>query len=64
MAKVENVVFGLLYLCDLKKNVFLPPSGLELPRINYDTNGERHRFVYGSCVEESALSKQVRFRLF
>lgn len=37
----------------------LSPSGLELPRINYDINSKRHRFVYGNCVEESALSKQV-----
>ncbi|KAM9337755.1 beta,beta-carotene 15,15'-dioxygenase [Symphorus nematophorus] len=34
-------------------------EGFELPRMNYDFNGKRHRFVYGSCVEESALSKQV-----
>lgn len=37
------------------------PSGFELPRMNYDVNGKRHRFVYGNCVEESALSKQVTF---
>ncbi|XP_075907224.1 beta,beta-carotene 15,15'-dioxygenase [Nelusetta ayraudi] len=34
-------------------------EGLELPRINYDCNGKRHRFVYGNRVEESALSKQI-----
>ncbi|KAM9839192.1 beta,beta-carotene 15,15'-dioxygenase [Aulostomus maculatus] len=34
-------------------------EGLELPRINYDLNGKKHRFVYGCCVEESALSKQI-----
>ncbi|XP_044195813.1 beta,beta-carotene 15,15'-dioxygenase [Thunnus albacares] len=34
-------------------------EGFELPRINYDFNGKKHRFVYGSCVEESALSKQI-----
>uniref|UniRef100_A0AAQ5ZC31 Beta-carotene oxygenase 1 n=1 Tax=Amphiprion ocellaris TaxID=80972 RepID=A0AAQ5ZC31_AMPOC len=34
-------------------------DGLELPRINYDVNGKRHRFVYGNCVEESAVAKQV-----
>lgn len=38
-----------------------PRPGLELPRINYDCNGKRHRFVYGNRVEESALSKQVTF---
>ncbi|XP_010737874.2 beta,beta-carotene 15,15'-dioxygenase [Larimichthys crocea] len=34
-------------------------QGFELPRINYDINGKKHRFVYGNCVEESALSKQI-----
>ncbi|XP_008274518.1 beta,beta-carotene 15,15'-dioxygenase [Stegastes partitus] len=34
-------------------------EGFELPRLNYDVNGKRHRFVYGNCVEESALAKQV-----
>lgn len=41
--------------------VFFFPSGFELPRINYDINGKKHRFVYGNCVEESALSKRVTF---
>lgn len=27
--------------------------------MNYDLNGQRHRFVYGSWVEESAVSNQV-----
>lgn len=35
-------------------------TGFELPRINYDINGKRHRFVYGNCVEHSVVSKQVR----
>lgn len=35
-------------------------AGFELPRINYDINGKRHRFVYGNCVEHSVVSKQVR----
>ncbi|KAI3355159.1 hypothetical protein L3Q82_018026, partial [Scortum barcoo] len=34
-------------------------EGLELPRINYDINGKRHRFVYGNWVEESALGEQI-----
>ncbi|XP_070709010.1 beta,beta-carotene 15,15'-dioxygenase [Pempheris klunzingeri] len=34
-------------------------EGLELPRINYDVNGKRHRYVYANCVEESALSKKI-----
>uniref|UniRef100_A0A8D3C034 Uncharacterized protein n=1 Tax=Scophthalmus maximus TaxID=52904 RepID=A0A8D3C034_SCOMX len=34
-------------------------EGLELPRINYDFNGKRQRFVYGNCVEQSALAKQI-----
>ncbi|XP_062297682.1 beta,beta-carotene 15,15'-dioxygenase isoform X2 [Scomber scombrus] len=34
-------------------------QGLDLPRINYDINGEKHQFVYGNCVEESAHSKQI-----
>ncbi|XP_038581883.1 beta,beta-carotene 15,15'-dioxygenase [Micropterus salmoides] len=34
-------------------------EGFELPRINYDINGKRHRFVYGNCVEESALSLKI-----
>uniref|UniRef100_A0A3Q3VXB4 Uncharacterized protein n=1 Tax=Mola mola TaxID=94237 RepID=A0A3Q3VXB4_MOLML len=34
-------------------------EGFELPRINYDINGKKHRFVYGNCVEESALSKRI-----
>uniref|UniRef100_A0A672IM53 Beta-carotene oxygenase 1 n=1 Tax=Salarias fasciatus TaxID=181472 RepID=A0A672IM53_SALFA len=34
-------------------------DGIDLPRINYDFNGKRHRFVYGSIVKESALTQQV-----
>ncbi|CAN9506137.1 unnamed protein product [Ophioblennius macclurei] len=34
-------------------------DGIDLPRINYDINGKRHRYVYGSIVRESALTKQV-----
>ncbi|KAL3040941.1 hypothetical protein OYC64_011844 [Pagothenia borchgrevinki] len=34
-------------------------AGFELPRINYDFNGKKHRFVYGNCVEESALAKEI-----
>ncbi|XP_061661279.1 beta,beta-carotene 15,15'-dioxygenase [Syngnathoides biaculeatus] len=34
-------------------------EGIELPRINYDLNSKRHRFVYCNCVEESALSKEI-----
>ncbi|TNM96239.1 beta,beta-carotene 15,15'-dioxygenase [Takifugu flavidus] len=34
-------------------------EGFELPRINYDINGTRHRFVYGNCVEHSVVSKQI-----
>lgn len=34
-------------------------EGFELPRINYDLNGKKYRFVYGSIVEKSAMSKQV-----
>ncbi|XP_036934388.1 beta,beta-carotene 15,15'-dioxygenase [Acanthopagrus latus] len=34
-------------------------EGFELPRINYDFNGKKHRFVYGSGVEDSALSQMV-----
>lgn len=37
------------------------PSGLELPRINYDINGRRHRFVYGNVTDKSVLSKEVTF---
>ncbi|XP_034021753.1 beta,beta-carotene 15,15'-dioxygenase [Thalassophryne amazonica] len=34
-------------------------EGLELPRMNYDVNGKRHRFVYGSCVEKATVSKAI-----
>lgn len=34
--------------------MLLFPSGLELPRINYDINGKRHQFVYGNYVGDSA----------
>ncbi|XP_069573047.1 beta,beta-carotene 15,15'-dioxygenase [Brachyistius frenatus] len=34
-------------------------EGFELPRINYTVNGKRHQFVYGNCVEESALAKKI-----
>lgn len=36
-------------------------TGFELPRMNYNFNGKQHRFVYGSIVDNSALSKQVTF---
>ncbi|XP_054479186.1 beta,beta-carotene 15,15'-dioxygenase [Anoplopoma fimbria] len=34
-------------------------EGFELPRMNYDINGKKHRFVYGNSVEESALTKEI-----
>ncbi|XP_070842601.1 beta,beta-carotene 15,15'-dioxygenase [Chaetodon trifascialis] len=34
-------------------------EGIELPRMNYDVNGKKHRYVYGNCVEEPAQSKQI-----
>lgn len=34
-------------------------EGFELPRMNYNFNGKQHRFVYGSIVDNSALSKQI-----
>ncbi|MEQ2201763.1 hypothetical protein XENOCAPTIV_017600, partial [Xenoophorus captivus] len=34
-------------------------EGFELPRINYDFNGKKYRFVYGNIVEEFAQSKQA-----
>ncbi|XP_047206163.1 beta,beta-carotene 15,15'-dioxygenase isoform X2 [Girardinichthys multiradiatus] len=34
-------------------------EGFELPRINYDFNGKKYRFVYGNIVEEFAQSKQL-----
>ncbi|XP_074478685.1 beta,beta-carotene 15,15'-dioxygenase [Sebastes fasciatus] len=34
-------------------------EGFELPRMNYDLNGKRHQFVYGNCVEESALANEI-----
>ncbi|XP_071402888.1 beta,beta-carotene 15,15'-dioxygenase [Centroberyx affinis] len=34
-------------------------EGFELPRINYDNNGKRHRFVYGNCVETSAVATEI-----
>lgn len=34
-------------------------EGFELPRINYSFNGKKHRFVYGSIVDDSAVSKQI-----
>lgn len=29
--------------------------------MNYDFNGQKHRFVYGNCVADSALAKEVTF---
>ncbi|XP_068160085.1 beta,beta-carotene 15,15'-dioxygenase [Antennarius striatus] len=34
-------------------------EGFELPRINYDINGKRHRFVYANCAMDSALSNKI-----
>ncbi|XP_055007165.1 beta,beta-carotene 15,15'-dioxygenase isoform X2 [Boleophthalmus pectinirostris] len=34
-------------------------EGFELPRINYNLNGKKHRYVYGSIVDDSAVSKQI-----
>ncbi|CAL8311725.1 unnamed protein product [Merluccius merluccius] len=34
-------------------------EGFELPRINYDINGKKHRFVYGCCAEKSAVATEV-----
>ncbi|XP_031706128.1 beta,beta-carotene 15,15'-dioxygenase [Anarrhichthys ocellatus] len=34
-------------------------AGFELPRMNYDFNCKKHRFVYGNCVEESVLAKEI-----
>lgn len=55
--------FYQLLICSYKHKIILFQSGLELPRMNYDINGKRHRFVYANCVTESALSKQVTFAI-
>uniref|UniRef100_A0A8C6TB64 Beta-carotene oxygenase 1 n=1 Tax=Neogobius melanostomus TaxID=47308 RepID=A0A8C6TB64_9GOBI len=34
-------------------------EGFELPRMNYNFNGKKHRYVYGSMVDDSAVSKQI-----
>uniref|UniRef100_A0A3B4AVD9 Uncharacterized protein n=1 Tax=Periophthalmus magnuspinnatus TaxID=409849 RepID=A0A3B4AVD9_9GOBI len=34
-------------------------EGFELPRMNYNFNGKKHRYVYGSIVDDSAVSKQI-----
>ncbi|XP_023646666.2 beta,beta-carotene 15,15'-dioxygenase isoform X1 [Paramormyrops kingsleyae] len=34
-------------------------EGVELPRINYDFNGKRHRYVYMTCTDMSAISTKV-----
>ncbi|XP_058486127.1 beta,beta-carotene 15,15'-dioxygenase [Solea solea] len=34
-------------------------EGFELPRINYDVNGKKIRFVYGNCVAQSALANKI-----
>ncbi|XP_076014027.1 beta,beta-carotene 15,15'-dioxygenase [Genypterus blacodes] len=34
-------------------------EGFELPRINYAVNGKKHKFVYGNCVESSALATRI-----
>ncbi|KAG7259623.1 hypothetical protein CRUP_024553, partial [Coryphaenoides rupestris] len=34
-------------------------EGFELPRINYQVNGQKHRFVYGCCTEKSAVATEV-----
>lgn len=44
-----------------RKIVIVFPPGFELPRMNYDFNGQKHRFVYGNCVADSALAKEVTF---
>ena len=38
------------------------PIGFELPRINYDINGKKHRFVYGCCAEKSAVATEVTLK--
>uniref|UniRef100_A0A671VQC2 Beta-carotene oxygenase 1 n=1 Tax=Sparus aurata TaxID=8175 RepID=A0A671VQC2_SPAAU len=41
-------------------------EGFELPRINYDFNGKKHRFVYGCGVEDSVakLDTETKERVY
>lgn len=34
-------------------------QGVELPKLNYDLNGKKHRYVYMTCVTMSALASKV-----
>ncbi|XP_008305705.1 beta,beta-carotene 15,15'-dioxygenase [Cynoglossus semilaevis] len=34
-------------------------EGFELPRINYDSNGKKVKYVYGNCVVQSALADKI-----
>ncbi|KAL6097998.1 bco1 [Pungitius sinensis] len=34
-------------------------GGFELPRMNYNFNGKKHRFVYGCSVEKCAVAKEI-----
>ncbi|XP_056155505.1 beta,beta-carotene 15,15'-dioxygenase [Lampris incognitus] len=34
-------------------------EGLDLPRINYDSNGKQHQYVYGSCVGKTAVASEI-----
>lgn len=53
----SSIMIGL----ENSKTVIVFASGFELPRMNYDFNGKKHRFVYGNIVEVSALSNEVKF---
>lgn len=35
-------------------------TGVELPRINYDFNGKKYRFVYMTCVAMTAVATKVK----
>lgn len=45
-----------VWRCVPKSNI----TGVELPRMNYDYNGMKHRFVYLTCVEMSAVATKVK----
>lgn len=39
--------------------VCLCPPDIDMPRINYNFNSRKHRFVYGICAEESTSVVKV-----
>lgn len=53
---VQCIGLSFLGVLNVLKSV---ATGVEVPRLNYDFNGKKHRFAYMTCVETTGTATKV-----